>query len=121
MFAKPLKIKMPEPQKPKRNNADYTNVCVHKNNLQEVKNYLEEQDEFHIGKFYEKAAIERLARLRSNSGINLLSTTTLLQNGWAKTGSSTYKREGCTILYNGVNWFLDGELLTEQNYKEKIK
>ncbi len=89
----------------------------------QVSQYIIEQGEdIKIGKFFEKAGLEKLTRLQnSNSSFSLLSTSVLLSNGWKKQGNN-YKKGDDTIRYMGTYWLYNGETtLTEQNYLEKIK
>lgn len=88
-----------------------------------VSKYITEQgQDIKIGKFFEKAGLEKLTRLQnSNSPFALLSTNVLLSNGWKKQGNN-YKKGDDTIRYMGTYWLYNGETaLTEQNYLEKIK
>jgi len=108
--------------KPKRKPEDFKNVCVSKATHSAVKDYLDENNEAHIGKFFDNAAKERLDKLRnSQSDFKLMSTPLLLFYGWEKVGGSLYWKNENTIKYDGVNWLFNNELLTEQNYLEKIK
>ena len=115
--------------KPKRDSKDYTTVTVLKKHHQEIVSYLEanvgEYDIPHIGKFYDAAAMEKLSRLKSQSPFSKMDSKLLLSNGWVKQGN-IYTKDANNgmfdkIHYSGTSWFHNGELLTEQNYLEKIK
>lgn len=109
-------------KKPLRNSQDYINVSVDRKNHNEIQEYLSKEcDGASIGKFYDKAAMERLQRLKEkNSLFSKFNTMTLLSNGWKKDGSSSYKRGNDIVVYTGIHWLFNGEKLTEDNYIDKI-
>ncbi len=87
-----------------------------------VKKYLEEEGVgSDIGKFYEKAAMMELARRKKHPPFEKLNSNFLIDNGWEKVGSSSYKKENDTIRFNGVIWYWNGLVITEENYIELIK
>ena len=106
----------------KRNPKDYINITVVRSNHEQIKNYLDEEGVGgDIGKFYDKAAMDRLQRLKiRNTPFDLISTETFLKAGWEKSGSSTYKRGESTCMYTGTFWYCDGVQLTKDNWYEKI-
>lgn len=54
-------------KKPLRNPKDYINVSVLRSNQELVKQYLEKEGiGADVGKFYDKAAMEKLNKLKSN-------------------------------------------------------
>lgn len=55
------------------------------------------------------------------SHFDLLNTQYLLDNGWVKIASSSYKRGNDVIVYTGTYWVFNDEKLTEENYLNKIK
>jgi len=98
---------------------EYIRVAVSKKVHAEVKAYLKLAGG-DIGKFYDNAAMSKLNQLKNKSAINRLSSQTLIDGGWQKDGS--YYRKGTDFMfYTGTEWLFNGELLTEQNYLEKIK
>ncbi len=109
-------------EKTTNNNPDYIRIAVLRTTHYEIKNFLQEQgDGGDIGKFYDKAAADRLHRLRiRNTPFDLISTETFIKAGWEKTGSSTYKRGESICMYTGTFWYCDGIQLTKDNWYEKI-
>jgi len=104
------------------NNPELIRVAVSKTNHYEIKQFLKEdgtgQD---IGKFYDRAAMKELSHLKNQSPFSKIDSQLLFDNGWTKHAGSSYVRGNYTIWYSGTEWFYNGELLTEQNYLEKIK
>jgi hypothetical protein len=109
-------------EKPIQQPSEYITVSVRRINHTEIKKYLEEiGDGTDIGKFYDKAAIDRLHKLKiRNTPFDLISTDTFLKAGWEKTGSSTYKRGEQVAMYTGTWWYVDGTQLTKDNWYEHI-
>lgn len=109
-------------EKTTNNNPDYIRIAVLRTTHFEIKKYLEEQgDGGDIGKFFDKAALDRLHRLKiRNTPFDLISTDTFLKAGWKKTGSSTYQRDESVCMYTGTFWYCDGVQLTKDNWYEKI-
>ena len=58
---------------------------------------------------------------RKPTQFHFFNTHDLINNGWVKKGSSSYVKGNDVIVYTGTNWLYNNELLTEQNYLEKIK
>ena len=96
-------------------------VHVSESTHTEVKKYLEEDGNGgDIGKFYDKAAIDRLHKLKTrNTPFDLISSETFIKAGWEKVGNS-YKRENSIAMFTGTHWFCDGVQLTKDNWYEKI-
>lgn len=114
-------IQMSEKSPLKNRRNEYVNVSVLRVHHDEIQKYLDDNEGGFIGKFYDKSAIEKLYRLiKRNTPFNLLSTETLIKNGWERLGSSTYKRESNVIMYTGVYWYCNGEQLTPDNFREYI-
>ena len=113
---------MSETTTEKRNHKDYITVTVLRVTHSEIKKYLEEESEGgDIGKFYDKAAADRLHKLKTrNTPFDLISTDTFLKAGWEKHGSSTYKRGESVAMFTGTYWYCDGVQLTKDNWYEKI-
>ncbi len=74
-----------------------------------------------MGKFFEKAATERLQKLKNQSLFSKINSQLLISNGWDNVGGSFYTKEQNYIEFTGTYWLFNNELLTEQNYLEKIK
>jgi hypothetical protein len=108
-------------EKTTNNNPDYIRIAVLRTTHSEIKNYLQEQgDGGDIGKFYDKAASDRLHKVKSrNTPFDLISTETFLKAGWEKVGNS-YKRGNSVAMFTGTFWFCDGVQLTKDNWYEKI-
>jgi len=75
-----------------------------------------------IGKFFDKAAIEKLSRLKNQNSFSRLDSNFLLSNGWVKDmlSRNTYVKGKSVITYTGTSWLCDGEFLTEENFEEKL-
>lgn len=81
----------------------------------------EEGEDIKIGRFFEKAALEKYEKLtRQKNPLSLLSGITLVQHGWKKEGSSAYKKGGDILFHDGVSWHYNGEQLNNKNYSEEI-
>lgn len=113
---------MSNSNKPKRISSDFTNVCVRKSIVNEIKEYFESLNEkYHLGDFFEKGAAERLYRIKKrNTPLDLLSDTVLIKEGWVKIGNATYQRDSDTIMYSGTFWYHNGEQLTAETVMNKV-
>ncbi len=104
-----------------QNNPEYIRIAVLRCNHQEIKQFLKEdgtgQD---IGKFYDRAAMKELSHLKGQSQFRKINSQFLIDNGWEHKGNY-YSKNGNDIFYSGTNWYFNHDLLTEQNYLEKIK
>jgi hypothetical protein len=112
---------MSETTASKRNPQDYITVTVLRSCHEEIKKYLSQEGHGgDIGKFYDKAATERLHKLKTrNTPFDLISSETFIKAGWEKIGNS-YKRGESIAMYTGTFWFCDGIQLTKDNWYEKI-
>jgi len=63
---------------------------------------------------------EHEARNKKTTTFELLNTNYLIENGWVKDGSKSYMKGKNAITYTGTNWLFNNELLTEENFEEKI-
>jgi len=96
-------------------------VAIEKSNHAAVKKHIKQEGlGGDIGKFYAVAATEKLSRLKNQSLFSRLSSDYFAQNGWERIGGSSYGRGNFVVHYDGVYWFCNGELLTEDNYQEKL-
>jgi len=92
----------------------------------EVKNHLEAEGAGgDIGKFFDKAAVEKLSRLKNQSPFSKIDSQLLFNHGWEKAKIShgagiDYLRGKDIVKYTGTEWFHNGELLTEENFEEKL-
>lgn len=112
---------MSEKKPLKSRREEFVNISVLRINHDEIQKYLDEEDGGFIGRFYDKAAMEKLKRLKEKDGLfSKFNTQTLLSNGWRKDGSSSYKRGADIVIYTGIHWLHNGEKLTEDNYIDKI-
>ncbi len=100
----------------------YIFVTVRKMTYISVLKYIEEASlKMTVHEFFDMAAMAKVKRLQGKSEFELMSTPLLQYYGWAKNGGSSYGKDNNIVKYDGTNWYFNGELLTEQNYSEKIK
>lgn len=106
----------------KQNPKDFINVTVLREHHTEVKNYLKEiGDGTDIGKFYDKAAIEKLKIIKEKNSLwNRFNHQTLISNSFTKIGNTSYKRGEDVVTYTGTYWYYNDILMDESNYESLI-
>lgn len=102
--------------------SPYITVKVLRVNHAEIKKYLQEiGNGDDIGKFYDKAGLEKLKTLKDRNSLwGRFNTQTLLSNGFKKIGSSSYQRGEDVVNYTGVYWYYNDILMNENNYEKLI-
>jgi len=99
----------------KRNKTIHISESTH----DDAKKITEERG-FNLGAYCDMAIADK-NRIMKKSPLDLLDTNYLLANGWRKIGGSIYTRaDHETVVFHGTYWTYNSEVLTEENFEEKL-